>query len=156
MYPYICRLTKKVIICGARHGVFPSCFAAEQTALTDDQPPKHCCYWQPGQQLAIPISLPLSRLHNPNMWDVLLSREVCVCVCVFLCVHIPCCLSFCMIFSVCACALLSVSVCLYHFVCFYLCTLCVTAWACVLFSCVCLDGFRWKQQQHCMLDCLSV
>ncbi len=69
---------KKIIICGAKHGDIPPCFATELTALTDDQPLKHCCYWQPDQQLAISLSFSLSRLYNSNLCNVLLIREVCI------------------------------------------------------------------------------
>lgn len=70
------------------HHAFP-------TALTDDQVSKHCCYWQPGQQLA--IALFLSPVYITSTCATFYWSERCV--------------------YICACALSSLSVFLYHFVC---------------------------------------
>ena len=124
-------LYKKIITCGAKRGDIPSCFAEELTALSGDQPPKHCCYWQPGQQLA--SSVFLSPVYITSTCAMFYWSEVCVCVCVCVCMCV----------CVCVCPPMYVSVC----VCVIFLSLCESM---LLSMCV-----SWRVHE-CVLECVSV
>lgn len=140
-----CICTKKSI-CGAKHGGIPSCFAEKLTALCDDQPPKHCCYWQPGQQLA--SSVFLSPLYITSTCAMFYWSEVCVCVCshLFQCFHhyVFFCLRVCyFLFFICVriCSSLCVSWHVCTSVCWNVFQLQHSTYECVAFcnsGCVCL------------------